>query len=1142
VSDNFGQDLLTEAGELVSPLAGAAASDWQRRRVLGELGWDLEALSGLPSGEFDAWLADVSAAVEGVIALIASPPNSFADLTRVLGVADDAVKAAMNLPPTLRSGTLPDAPPPEVLAEDLLTFLTVDYLRRRHPAIYHSAVLLTLIAPADDEPPSPPIPASGPPVRLPIARPRLRLDRIGDLIRDPAGTLRSEYVRDGFATAAAADAAADRLFPRVAALLRDAGVHAVYGIRDGDAPDFGPAGNELAARMLSVGARIGAPPDRAELGVTVALSPEERGGLGVVISPWGTLDLDTTAAGWTLSFALGAGLQGFAVGKEGLAVPNAIAGTLTLRAEARREPRGDGRAVQVGSATGTRLEIADLGLLFEAQFDEASSSDVQLRADASSAALIVVPGDGDGFLQQVLPHDGLRAAFDAGIGWSTRSGLFFRGSASLEATLPVTVALGPITVQQVHLGVRATEGLSAELSATAGLQLGPMHAAVERLGVEAQVGFPADGGNLGPADIHLAFKPPSGAALSIDSGPVTGGGFLFFDPKKEQYAGALHLEFENLTLSAIGLLTTRMPDGSRGFSLLIIVQASGFTPIQLGFGFTLNGVGGLLGINRTVAVSVLRAGVRNKTLDAVLFSADDPTPRAPQIVSTLQTVFPPAPQQYVFGPMALIAWGTPTLITIEVALILELPKPLRLIVLGRVRTALPNQQHAIVSINLDVVGVIDFDRSELSVDASLYDSKVGPFALTGDMAARASWGSNPDFAIALGGFHPAFKPPPGFPEMRRLALALSTGNNPRLRMEAYFALTSNTVQVGARLELYVAAAGFSLEGGLGFDTLIQFSPFRVLAEIYAHLALKRGGSTLMGLDIHVHLTGPAPWVLWGEASFSILFLTVSIPFRATFGRPESVPAIERTAVWPVLRDKLVAPASWSAALPADSGRMVVLAAEAGANEILVHPLGTLTVSQRLVPLERTLDLFASAPPKDYDRFAIAAAAGLTITGKATDYFAPAQFRQMTDAERLASPSFERMASGVELAPSDAARVGYVQETPLDYEQSVILDLDEPVAERLDERYEPGGDKLASLAEHGPAGTADLRDQGRAKFASAEPGPVVADPSWVVATKDGLEPVTIAGHDGSYTDAVERLANRSDRDELQIVRAEELSPA
>ena len=87
----------------------------------------------------------------------------------------------------------------------------------------------------------------------------------------------------------------------------------------------------------------------------------------------------------------------------------------------------------------------------------------------------------------------------------------------------------------------------------------------------------------------------------IDAAVVVGGGYLFFDAQKEEYGGILQLEIaETIAVKAIGLLTTRMPDGSKGFSLVVIIAAEGFPPIQLGFGFTLTGIGGLLGINRTV--------------------------------------------------------------------------------------------------------------------------------------------------------------------------------------------------------------------------------------------------------------------------------------------------------------------------------------------------------------------------------------------------------------------------------------------------------------------------------------------------------------------------------------------------------------
>lgn len=159
-------------------------------------------------------------------------------------------------------------------------------------------------------------------------------------------------------------------------------------------------------------------------------------------------------------------------------------------------------------------------------------------------------------------------------------------------------------------------------------------------------------GVFGDLDLGFGFKAPDGLGLVVQAGPVTGGGFLFFDADHEQYAGALELEFSGIALKAVGVLTTRLPGGAPGFSLLIIISAE-FTPIQLGLGFTLNGVGGLLGINRTVAIEPLRAGLKANALGAILFP-QDPVGHAQQLVATLSTVFPPAAGRHVFGPMARI--------------------------------------------------------------------------------------------------------------------------------------------------------------------------------------------------------------------------------------------------------------------------------------------------------------------------------------------------------------------------------------------------------------------------------------------------------------------------------------------------------
>jgi hypothetical protein len=125
---------------------------------------------------------------------------------------------------------------------------------------------------------------------------------------------------------------------------------------------------------------------------------------------------------------------------------------------------------------------------------------------------------------------------------------------------------------------------------------------------------------------------------------------------------------------------------------------------------------------------------------------------------------------------------------------------------------LPHEDHVLVRLQMDVLGVIDWDRDEISIDAVLYDSAVLTQALTGEMALRSRWSGDPTFLLAVGGFNPNFTATLRVPELARVALTVNRGDSTRLRLESYFALTSNTVQAGANVDLLVRASGFSVEG------------------------------------------------------------------------------------------------------------------------------------------------------------------------------------------------------------------------------------------------------------------------------------------------------------------------------------------
>jgi hypothetical protein len=344
--------------------------------------------------------------------------------------------------------------------------------------------------------------------------------------------------------------------------------------------------------------------------------------------------------------------------------------------------------------------------------------------------------------------------------------------------------------------------------------------------------------------------------------------------------------------------------------LIVVVTAEGFKPIPLGFGFMLTGIGGLLGVHRTINVEALQAAVRSERLDGVL-APKDPVRNAAQFLSTLGGFFPVARGHHFFGPLVEITWGTPPLVTIKLALVLELGERTRLILLGRITAILPRRDQDLVRLQMNVVGGIDFDEQRAFLDAALFDSRlVNKFVITGEMRMRMRWDERPFFALSVGGLHPAFMPLPGFEGMQRAAIVFADSENLKIRSESYLAITSNTVQFGARVDLYAKEWKFSISGEAGYDVLVQFDPFYFIASLYASLQLKCGSRSLFKVKFEGELSGPRPLQARGKASFEIMWWDYSVSFDMTLVKGASPPRPAAIDIVPLLREALGSAASW----------------------------------------------------------------------------------------------------------------------------------------------------------------------------------------------------------------------------------------
>lgn len=915
------------------------------------------------------------------------------------------------------------------------------------------------------------------------------------------------------------------------------------------APPAEAAADLLSRRMLSVRWHARDKDDDptstldASLGATLALIPEAHGGPGLFVALSGEEDMEVhLSKRLRLRFELQAAALPlwFTADEVKAAAPAGARIAIGLRSTETPD-----RALLFRFPDTKMLSFGVRSVALKAAVDEIGPSlDVALLGCVLSFDASTI----DGFIGSLLPDRKTTVKFDIGTryatgqGWQLTGGLKDFESQKVPAPPPKPPApvpdqplpllpggepaakglhrriaigrsLGPVRLDELLLGVDG--GLSPEprLDLSLGISLsghiGPVLARVDHIGLRATLTHPQDKAqaNLGLVNLDLDFLAPRAIGLVVDAKSVKGGGFVFHDPDKGQYAGMLELEISQLvSVKAVGLISTRLPGGARGYSMVLLITAEGFRPIRLPMGFELAGIGGLLAIHRTVSEDVLREGLRQRTLDLILFPKD-PVANAAAILAGLERVFPAQRGSYLVGPMLRITWGVPVIVTMDLAVLVEWGVRDRLIVLGRISAVLPREQSPLLVLRMDALGVFDLDQGSAAVDAVLVDSKLlDKFVLTGAMALRMRWHAPRSFALAVGGLHHAFAPPAGFPKLERLALNLTTGSNPRLSCEAYFAITSNTVQFGAAAHLYAEGPmSFNVTGDAGFDVLITLNPFHFLAEFMASMQIRKGTRNLFKVKVEGALEGPRPLVLRAKASFEILWWDISIRVDATLisgVKPPAPPAVDLLAqLVAALKDAR----NWHGELPAGQSRIVVLR-EAGTTSagapVLVHPLASLAVRQGVVPLAtpRPVLRFGGAPVLAARTLRIDAvrvdgrpepAEALT---RLSEDFAPAQFFELSDAQQLASPSFLPFEAGVQLGVgAPAFRLDQLADSPLEYETKVIdrsLAPDSPQrVQTLPGRYALSGAQAELHARQGAAGRSTLR-RAEPLLADAAPAPRV----------------------------------------------------
>jgi len=1010
------------------------------------------------------------------------------------------------------------------LATNLVSYLLISYLENIQPGAVGVANLLGLVSYIQNPG------VAGDPTHPPYITRKLQLSNLGALISSPLNLFQTLYAWGS------SSFDGTQLIPCLNTSLNLLGI-----------PSQTTGDDSLLASLASIQADTSTNPP----GLLATVRLGSAGGIDF------TLPLDSV---WSVQIQLQAA---FAAGLQATITPpvnvslQPPSGTLTGQLQmslAATATDAEDPLILIGQTGGSAVQANSF--MFGAGVNATwnittgtAAADPSVTFAVSGGKVVIDTSDSDGFLATILSGVNVQAGFDLNATWRPDTGLHITGGAQLEIDLPLHLDLGPVTLPTLYLiGGVANDAITLEVSAALGITLGPISGSVDRVGLLGTLTFPQSGGNLGPANLQLAFKPPNGLGLSIDAGVVTGGGYISFDPAKGQYAGILQMSLvDTIGITVIGVIDTIMPDGSTGFSFILIITFT-LPPIQLGFGFTLNGVGGLGGVNRGMDTNALQAGFQAHTLGSIMFPSD-PIDNAPQIISEIQSFFPIALGNYIFGPLLEIGWGEPTLITFTVGVILSVPNPIIIAILGLIDAGLPTQDEALIEIHIEVLGVINFGTKTLSIDGSMYDSSVLIYALAGDLAMRLAWGSNPNFLYSLGGFNPNFNTDGlDVPQMVRLSVSFGDGDNPRISSNSYFAVTSNTVQFGANVQVYASAGGFSIQGYLGFDVLIVISPFSFEFEFNCSFDVAYDGDTLAGLNVDGLFQGPTPWHFHGHASITFLFFSVGASVDLTWGSSTQA-TIPAKPVLPDLFTALQNPQDWSAALPPATTVGVSFATQDPTDQTLcVHPMGTLQVKEKVVPLDLPITMYGNATPSDGTEFSIESvqinAQTETIT-TIQDYFAPGQFLTLNDADKLSNPSFELYDAGVDIG-SSAVLNGQDSPRTVNYNEFYIYDLSG--FSQFSRIYQMPANIHLALSAQGAGFNSPAKNTGLGKYSTGQTSSPIAvnDPQYVVASVDDLSVRSdiAPGSGTSYFQAKAALGtylstNPSEFQNLQIIPLHEV---
>ncbi|HEV2891276.1 MAG TPA: DUF6603 domain-containing protein [Frankiaceae bacterium] len=475
-------------------------------------------------------------------------------------------------------------------------------------------------------------------------------------------------------------------------------------------------------------------------------------------------------------------------------------------------------------------------------------------------------------------------------------------------------------------------------------QVGAVH--LERVGVLYQSNallFAVDAAlTVGPVTVSVdglgfgspltSFEPVfsvTGLGVAYDAPPVTIEGALLNVPAARlprgvsfQFDGTAVVHTGDLSLAAVGSYA----ETAGGPSLFLFVQAE--APLGGPPAFFVTGLMGGFGVNRSLTLPA-QDEVAAFPLLALNAPRQDPMHvldvlegREPAVTNgTAKAWIAPAPGRYW---LALgVEFTSFELVRSRALLVAERGEELVLALVGLSTIRLPQaaesaETYAYAELELDAVlkpGEGVFGLTAVLGPASYV---VAPAChLTGGFAFSVWFGDSAyagQFVVTLGGYHPAFRPPPYFPSVPRLGFSWAVSGTVSISGNAYLAVTTTCAMAGGSLDVRFQDGNLRAWFTARLDVLVSWRPFSFDAYVAVGIGVSYRMSALfchktvsasLGADVH----------LWGPPTGGTVHVRLwCVSFTVAFGSGGGGAARDPLS-WEDFKGLLPAPASVVTVVP-----------------------------------------------------------------------------------------------------------------------------------------------------------------------------------------------------------------------------------